>query len=127
MFFVLFDVRYSEFFLWVFLEEGEQERIRNENKNERHMSRSKGRIRRAVNKGRNRAGYRKERTREEKSKWLQNSLNKREQYLGKAVPGRSAILKRVLFGSKNIFFIVTIFFYVLSTLFKLENHFITSY
>lgn len=117
----------GEFFLWVFLEEGGQERIRNENKNERHMRRSEGRIRRAVNKDRNRAGYRKERAREEKSKWLQKSSKKREHYLGKAVPGRSAIFKRVLFGSKNIFFIVTIFFYVLSTLFKLENHFITSY
>lgn len=43
----------GEFFLWVFLEVGEQERIRNENKNERHMRRSKGRTRRAVDKDRN--------------------------------------------------------------------------
>lgn len=111
----------------MFLEEGEQERIRNENKNERHVRRSKGSIGRAVNKGRNRAGYRKEKTREGRRKWLQKSLTERDKYLGKAAPGRSAICQRVLFGSKNIFFIVTIFFYVLSTLFKLETHFITRY
>lgn len=33
----------GEFFLWVFLEEGEQERIGKKNKNERHVRRSKGR------------------------------------------------------------------------------------